>query len=110
MRVVGIMAMVRNSIGAECYVADEIIESRAGTRVRVFNTDAEGRMIMADPLCFMKERALTAVNPRLFTIATLTGHVGRCYGDGYSAIMDNGPARKAGIHRRLSENGRSSVS
>ena len=41
---------------ADCYVADEIITSRAGVRVRVGNTDAEGRMAMADVLCHMKER------------------------------------------------------
>ena len=38
---------------AECYVADEIITSAAGVRVRVGNTDAEGRMAMADPLHHM---------------------------------------------------------
>ena len=40
----------------ESYVADEIITSRAGVRVRVGNTDAEGRMVMADVLCKLKER------------------------------------------------------
>ena len=39
----------------DCYVADEVITSRAGVRVRVTNTDAEGRMIMADLLCEAKE-------------------------------------------------------
>jgi leucyl aminopeptidase len=43
--------MVRNSVGSDAYVADEIITSRAGVRVRVGNTDAEGRMAMADVLC-----------------------------------------------------------
>ena len=43
--------MVRNSVGANCYVADEIITSRAGVRIRVGNTDAEGRMAMVDVLC-----------------------------------------------------------
>ena len=38
----------------ECYVSDEIITSAAGTRVRVGNTDAEGRMAMADALHHMK--------------------------------------------------------
>ena len=41
LKVVGAMAMVRNSVGANCYVADEIITSRAGVRIRVGNTDAE---------------------------------------------------------------------
>lgn len=93
-KVFGSMSMVRNSVGSECYVADEIITSRAGVRVRVGNTDAEGRMVMADVLCRMKEKALTAVNPQLFTIATLTGHAIRAYGPHYSIIMDNGPARR----------------
>ena len=44
-RVVVAMAMVRNSVGSNCYVADEIITSRAGVRLRVGNTDAEGRMV-----------------------------------------------------------------
>merc|ERR1719216_589152 len=39
-RVVVAMAMVRNSVGSNCYVADEIITSRAGVRLRVGNTDA----------------------------------------------------------------------
>ena len=50
-QVVGALAMVRNSVGANCYVADEIITSRAGVRIRVGNTDAEGRMAMVDVLC-----------------------------------------------------------
>ena len=49
--VVGALAMVRNSVGSNAYVSDEIITSRAGVRVRVGNTDAEGRMAMADVLC-----------------------------------------------------------
>lgn len=71
------MAMVRNSIGPNAYVADELITARSGVRIRVGNTDAEGRMAMVDVLCYMKEKALKEklVNPHLFTIATLTGHV-----------------------------------
>ena len=41
LKVIGAMAMVRNSVGSNCYVADEIITSRAGVRLRVGNTDAE---------------------------------------------------------------------
>lgn len=40
----------------DCYVADELVVSRAGRRVRVGNTDAEGRMVMVDLLCEMKEK------------------------------------------------------
>ena len=45
-----------------------------------------GRMVMADPLCYIKELALKEVNPHLFTMATLTGHVIRAYGTNYTVI------------------------
>lgn len=94
LKVVGTMSMVRNSVGSDCYVADEIITSRAGVRVRVGNTDAEGRMAMLECLCEAKEKALNAVNPHLYTIATLTGHAIIAMGPNYFCALDNGPARK----------------
>lgn len=50
-KVVAAMSMVRNSVGANAYVSDEVLVCRAGRRIRVGNTDAEGRMVMADVLC-----------------------------------------------------------
>ena len=38
-----------------------LITSRAGVRLRVVNTDAEGRMAMVDVLAHMKEKALNEV-------------------------------------------------
>lgn len=104
-KVIGSMSMVRNSIGSDSYVADEIIMSRAGRRVLVVNTDAEGRMVMADLLCLMKEKALHAVNPKIFTIATLTGHVIRAYSDQYTAVLGNGPSCEAEIPESLKKTG-----
>ena len=46
----------------DAYVSDELFTSRAGVRVRIGNTDAEGRMAMADVLCEMKEK----VGPLLY--------------------------------------------
>lgn len=43
-------------VETESYVADELMTSRAGVRIRIGNTDAEGRMVMADVLCQMKEK------------------------------------------------------
>jgi leucyl aminopeptidase len=105
LKVIGSMSMVRNSIGSECYVSDEIITSRAGVRIRIGNTDAEGRMVMADLLCLMKEKSAAEVNPLLFTIATLTGHVIRAFGPEYTGIMENGPAKQFGIAKKLQEAG-----
>jgi len=99
--------LVRNSVGSECYVADEIIKNRAGRYVRVGNTDAEGRMAMVDVLCHMKERALSEnwIKPQFFTWATLTGHSCLAFGEHYSACMSNGPARLTKMCERLMENG-----
>nr|XP_054765774.1 putative aminopeptidase W07G4.4 [Lytechinus pictus] len=105
LKVVGTMAMVRNSVGVESYVSDEIILSRAGVRIRIGNTDAEGRMAMGDCLCEMKERALREINPHLMTIATLTGHAVRAMGPNYSIIMDNGPARMVDHARQMQRAG-----
>jgi leucyl aminopeptidase len=103
-KVVGALAMVRNSVGANCYVSDEIITSRAGVRIRVGNTDAEGRMAMVDVLCRAKELALNDPDPQLFTIATLTGHACLAVG-GYSIVMDNGPAKAAGTAIKVQQAG-----
>lgn len=105
LRVKGFCAFVRNNIGEEAYVQDEIVISRAGRRIRIGNTDAEGRMVMADLLCKAKEEALQATNPLLFTVATLTGHAVLTYGPHYTAVMCNGSARKLKVDHRLQENG-----
>ncbi|KAG8223569.1 hypothetical protein J437_LFUL003033 [Ladona fulva] len=105
-KVIGAMAMVRNSVGEECYVSDEIIASRSKVRVRVGNTDAEGRMAMADLLCQMKEKVVSGeINPHIMTLATLTGHACLTVGTGYSIVMDNGPARENGQSKLLQEAG-----
>ncbi|CAH1389558.1 unnamed protein product [Nezara viridula] len=105
LKVVAGLSLVRNSCGENSYVADEIITSRAGKRVRVVNTDAEGRMVMADVLSYMKDIAKRSVNPHLFTIATLTGHAMRTVGAGYTILMDNGPARVQSFSQQLQKSG-----
>jgi leucyl aminopeptidase len=94
-------------------VADEIITSRAGVRVFVVNTDAEGRMVMADLLAVVVEEleaqqasepsaaaAAALANTRVHTVATLTGHAALAMGP-YTALVDNGAARRAGVSAGL---------
>jgi leucyl aminopeptidase len=104
LRVVAELGVVRNSIGADSFVSDEIIPSHAGVRVRIGNTDAEGRLVLADLLSHLRERALGEKKPQLFSIATLTGHAARAVGC-YSIAIDNRPARQAGTAQRLAEAG-----
>lgn len=105
-RVLGAMPMVRNAIGPDSYVADELMVARSGARVRIGNTDAEGRMAMVDMLCYFKEKLVKEnhPNPQIFTMATLTGHACLAAGE-FSIIMDNGPARLLQQSRRIQEAG-----
>ena len=90
-KVVAELGAVRNSIGAEAFVPDEIITGHSGKRVRIGNTDAEGRLVLADILSHLREEAKDAVAPEMFSVATLTGHAAIAFGP-YSAFVENGPA------------------
>ncbi|MEZ4299432.1 MAG: leucyl aminopeptidase family protein [Polyangiaceae bacterium] len=94
-QVIGLLGLVRNSIGDDAYVSDEIIPSRAGVRVRIGNTDAEGRLVLADLLARAKELAPTNGTARIFSIATLTGHVYRAFGP-YTGCIGNPAAKRCG--------------
>ena len=103
-KVVAEIAAVRNSIGAEAFVPDEIITGHSGVRVRIGNTDAEGRLVMADLLSRLREEALDEVNPILFTVATLTGHAARSLGP-YTALLENGVSRTPGLGQKMEDKG-----
>jgi leucyl aminopeptidase len=103
LRVVALLGMVRNSIGEESFLSDEIITARSGVRVRIGNTDAEGRLVLADLLAALKEGADPA-SSTLVSVATLTGHVYRAFGP-YVGAIENGPARAQGFIRTLAEAG-----
>lgn len=104
LRVIAEIGAVRNSIGSDAFVADEIITSHAGVRVRIGNTDAEGRLVLADLMSHLRLQAQEAVEPTLFSIATLTGHAARAVGP-YTALVENGAARKAGVSTNIAQAG-----
>ncbi|KAJ1892507.1 hypothetical protein LPJ71_007416, partial [Coemansia sp. S17] len=105
-----ILAFERNSIGPNALLPDEVVVSRAGVRVLINDTDAEGRLVMTDPVAECRERIVAAraqgdsKPAAIYTAATLTGHVIRAYG-WYGATVANGPARKGGFDRRLAVSG-----
>ncbi|MGX5175522.1 M17 family metallopeptidase [Aliikangiella sp. IMCC44653] len=105
-KVVASLGVVRNSIGANAFVADEIITSHAGVRVRIGNTDAEGRLVMADLLSHSRVQALKETAPELMTVATLTGHAALAAGP-YTIMIENGPARDIQMANKLEQAGES---
>lgn len=67
-RVIGTVGLVRNSIGEDCFLPDEVIMSRSGKLVQIGNTDAEGRMVMGDILYHVSiYKYLILLNTNLIT-------------------------------------------
>lgn len=99
LKVVVELGCVRNSIGADAFVADEVISGHAGKRVLIGNTDAEGRLVLADVLSHLRSRVTAQPdvypNSVLLSLATLTGHATRSFGP-YACATDSGAARAAG--------------
>ena len=62
---------VENMIGGNAYKPDDVLKSRSGKTIEVRNTDAEGRLVLADVLDYAQD---TVKEPDyLFDFATLTG-------------------------------------
>lgn len=91
-KVIAEVGAARNSVGADSFVTDEIITSYGGARVRIGNTDAEGRLLLADLLAHLKERVEDPSQAHLLSVATLTGHAYRAVGP-YTISIDNDIAR-----------------
>jgi leucyl aminopeptidase len=74
--IIAIIPATDNRPGNNAYVNGDIINMHDGTRVEVINTDAEGRMILADALSYAKK-----YHPKLvIDVATLTGAAQRAIG------------------------------
>ena len=101
-RLVAEIGAVRNSVGEESYVSDEIITGHAGLRVRIGNTDAEGRLVLADLLSHLRDEA--PKNATLFSVATLTGHSGLAAAP-YGLVLGNGVAVESGLVARIGKMG-----
>lgn len=76
---------VENAIGPDAYRPGEVIRTRAGFRVEIGNTDAEGRVILCDALSYAAE-----ARPELLVdFATLTGAARIALGPDLPATFSN---------------------
>jgi leucyl aminopeptidase len=82
--VVAVVPAVENSISGDSYRPGDVIGSRSGKKIEVLNTDAEGRLVLADALDYV----ITKYSPRLVVdAATLTGAVFYALGDHACAVL-----------------------
>ncbi|HEY4483483.1 MAG TPA: leucyl aminopeptidase family protein [Candidatus Paceibacterota bacterium] len=81
--IVAIVPAVENMPGGESYRPGDVLKSLSGKTIEVLNTDAEGRVILADGLYFAKR-----YNPKLVVdVATLTGAIMVALGNRASGIF-----------------------
>jgi leucyl aminopeptidase len=71
LNVVGLIPSTENLINGKAVKPGDVIQSRGGKTIEVINTDAEGRLILADALDYAKELGAAAI----VDMATLTGSV-----------------------------------
>ncbi len=82
----GIMACVENMPGGNAQNPGDIVTAMNGTTIEVLNTDAEGRLVLADALTY----AARKVKPeRIYDMATLTGAAIHALGHNASAVLGN---------------------
>ena len=99
LHVVGMIPATDNRPGVNAYVPGDVIRMHSGKTVEVLNTDAEGRMLLADALSYAK----TYKPALVIDLATLTGGAVIALGRGVAAVMTNedneGTARIEAIER-----------
>jgi leucyl aminopeptidase len=84
-RVLAVVAATENMVGGGAYRPGDILTAMNGKTIEVINTDAEGRLVLADALWYAREQGAT----HLLDLATLTGAMELALGDLYAGVFAN---------------------
>ena len=83
---VGVVGLVENMPGGNAQRPGDIVKSYSGKTVEILNTDAEGRLVLADALTYTEEK----FKPRFIVdLATLTGAIIVSLGSEYAGLFSN---------------------
>ena len=83
---VGVVGLVENMPGGNAQRPGDIVKSYSGKTVEILNTDAEGRLVLADALTFTEEK----FKPKFIVdLATLTGAIIVSLGSEYAGLFSN---------------------
>jgi leucyl aminopeptidase len=83
--VIGLMGLVENMTGPAAMKLGDVLTARSGKTIEVHNTDAEGRLVLADVLDVAVERGAA----RIIDLATLTGACVVALGNDVAGLMTN---------------------
>jgi leucyl aminopeptidase len=84
--VVGIIGLVENSVDGNAQRPGDIVTSMSGQTIEVLNTDAEGRLVLADALWYCNDRFGPAF---MVNLATLTGAIMVALGQFHAGLFSN---------------------
>ena len=84
--VVGVMGLVENMPGSKAVRPGDVVTSMGGQTIEVLNTDAEGRLVLADALHWTQKEFEPA---RIVDFATLTGAMIIALGNDHAGIFSN---------------------
>lgn len=101
-RVVALLAAAENSISDEAYRPDDVLRYRNGVTVEVTNTDAEGRLVLADALCWACDEEDPAY---IIDLATLTGGVVTALGSTFCGMFCEDDTLRGKIERACATSG-----
>jgi leucyl aminopeptidase len=93
-RVLGLIGATENLPSGHAVKPGDIVRALDGTTVEVNNTDAEGRLVLADCLSYARREGAE----RLIDLATLTGGVVVALGSTYAGLMSNDEAWASEVH------------
>ena len=83
---VGVVGLVENMPGGDAQRPGDIVKAYNGKTIEVLNTDAEGRLVLADALSFTESK----FKPRfMIDLATLTGAIIMALGEEYAGLFSN---------------------
>jgi len=100
--VTGVFASTENCIDALSFKPGDVYAGYSGKTVEISNTDAEGRLILADALAYTVEKLKPS---RIIDLATLTGAVEIALGDEITGLMTNNDVLADLLVRAGSETG-----
>jgi leucyl aminopeptidase len=86
--VIGLVGLVENMPSGTAQRPGDVVKSYSGQTIEVTNTDAEGRLILADALTYCARKGAT----RIVDMATLTGAIVVAIGDVYAGLFGSDPA------------------
>src|SRR5215213_65910 len=88
LRLVSVIGATENMVSSRAARPGDIVRSRAGITLEVNNTDAEGRLVLADCLTHARDEGAE----RLIDLATLTGGIVTTFGAVHAGLMGNDDA------------------